>query len=464
VRALVFATPFVILAACAGETPPPAAPPAAPAAPTVSAPAAQVPAADPAPVVEGDVTFASVRGMQVLVKRVPGAEFTAADLYVRGGCANLTKENQGIESLAFDAAASGGTRALAKEPFSRKLAGLGATITSFASFDFTVLRAKSPAASWGETFGLLADVVVAPALPAEEIELARQRALARLRHEKENGDGRLIVDMRAALFEGHPYANRAAGTIDSVARLRAEDVAPYLERLRDTNRLVLVVVGDLDPPSVLSRVRAAFASVPRGGYTPTGIPPLPARPARIVGDAFKLPTNYIDAVYAGPRWGDADFVPAILAAHALQERVFEEVRTKRNLSYAPSSSLRIDLSTPYGVLYVTAVDPTATMKVMTGEAARLGTEPLSDGDLAAIKSLYATEYAREGETTDGMSFSLGRAQLVGSDWHLARAIYERAKAATAAEVQAAAKKYMQGYLSVIVGEPGKLDPKAVGVP
>src|ERR1700761_7147851 len=44
--------------------------------------------ADPSPVTDGDITDAWVHGIHILVRRVPGSESTATQLYLRGGARN----------------------------------------------------------------------------------------------------------------------------------------------------------------------------------------------------------------------------------------------------------------------------------------------------------------------------------------------------------------------------------------
>ena len=58
---------------------------------------------DKAPVTTGDVTEATINGVRVLVKRVPGAELVATNLYIRGGARNWGKDDAGVESLADEA-------------------------------------------------------------------------------------------------------------------------------------------------------------------------------------------------------------------------------------------------------------------------------------------------------------------------------------------------------------------------
>ncbi len=462
-RVLVLAAVSVALAACADTTPPPAAPLPAP-PPVASAPPPPAIPVDPDPVTEGDVTVAWAHGMEILVKRTPGAEFVAAELCIRGGVRNWTAENAGIENVALKVATGGGTKSLAKEAFSRKLASLGATLGGGTETDFSRVATKAPRAAWDELFPVFVDTFLAPALPASEFDLVKQRELDARRREMEDGDGRLALLKQSALFAGHPYAKRSVGTVQTLEAMKLGEIAPYLEKLYDTNRLVLIVVGDVDPAHVIAQARTAFASVPRGAYTESPIPPLHFTAAHVLGDTFKLPTNYIDSLFAGPSWSDPDFIPLQVGMWLLSDREFDEVRTKRNLSYAPAANFFPWESAPFGHLYVTAVDPNTTMKVMFDQVRRLQTELVPQKDIAGAKATFLSWYLQNHEAVDGQAGDLAFSIVLGGDWHLSKTFPERVRATTAEDIQRAATKWITNPQTVIVGDPSKLDPKVVGAP
>jgi len=426
----------------------PVAPPQAPAA--TAAP-------DAPPVVEGDVTVASAFGITVLVQRMPGADFAAGQLYVRGGTRNWTAQNAGIEDIAFRVAAAGGTTTLDKTALSRRLAALGASLSGDAHNDFSGLYLKAPLSTWDDALPLLAGAFLAPALPADEIELVRQQMLAELHHEQESPEGQLWTLERKQLFAGHPYANRSIGSLESVTSIAAGDLGPYLAKLRETSRLVFVAAGDLDAAHVLDQVRQLFGALPRGSYVETPLPPLVFGASHLSTFERKLPTNYCESAFPAPRWSDPDWVTGLVAMSGYSWRLWQEVRTKRNLTYAVSAYINQNFATPFGAIEVTAVDPSAAMRVMLDQARRLQNEPMPEQELAGFKAVFLTGYLEGHETPDGKAASLADALLYTGDWHLARTLPERVRGVTAADVQAYAKKYLGHLQAAVVGDPGKVD-------
>ena len=441
---LAIASAFV--AACAG--PAALAPKAAVAAP-----------ADPPAVTEGDVTEAHVGGMVVLVKHIAGAELASTQLYIRGGARDWTKDDAGVEMLAMRVAAHGGAGGLDKEAFGRRLSQLGATLGGGAERDWSSLGAKSPLASFDATFALVADAFLRPALPTGEIELERQQQLLGIKQMEQEPEGRLDELVTAALYKGHPYANPPEGTVASVEKLTAAQVAAQLAKLRETSRLVLAVAGDVDAAHVVQLAREAFGGLPRGAWAPSPVaPPVFATPA-LVTEARALPTNYLQGYFAAPRAGEAGYAAARVAMSALHERVFEEVRTKRNLSYAPGAGYTRDGSAAFGYVTVSAVDPNAAFTVMLAELRKLQETPLGAVELAGTKALLRTNYLLGFETTDGQAGTLAGDLLQTGDWRYSAKLLAALDAVTPADVQAFAKTYVGRLQVVMLGDPAKLDPK-----
>jgi zinc protease len=448
-RALPLLALFALFA-CA-ETPAPEVPPAAPPPPVAA------PAVDPPPVVDGDVTVSLVSGIRVLVKRIPGKELSSMRLYIRGGARDWGAADAGKGQLALAVAASGGTEALDKDAFSRRLAELGSDVDWECGFDYSAVTASTLSKNWDATFGLLADVFLRPAMPTSELELQRTRQISRLKHEDEDPDRALGLLLHTALFKGHPLEHRPIGTVQTVSALGLDSLRKHLARLRETRRLVFVAVGDVDPAHVAAGVRRAFGGLPPGDYRETPFPQLGFGRSALRATERKLATNYIHGAFAAPGYRDADLPQAMIAMSLLSHRFFEEIRTKRNLSYAPSAGLSYGRTVPFGTLYVTTVDPAATFKVMSDEIRRLQNELVPDDELAGTKSLYLTRYLMASESTEGQAGMLGNAEIVGGDWRLARALPDRLRAVTPAAVQAYAKKYLRNVQTVSLGDPAKMD-------
>ncbi len=444
---------LLALAACDGE---PATPPQPPPPSTSAEPVAPPPPADPAPVADGDITVGYAHGIKVIVKRLPGADLAAIQLYVRGGARTWTAADAGIQRLALQAAVSGGTKSLDKDTFARKLASLGSEINAGTRGDFSSIDAKMLKAHWEETLSLMADTLLHPAMPEKEIELQRGQQLAALTRETERPDSHLGLLVHKEAYRGHPLENRSIGTAESVKALKPEALNEHLAKLRETSRLLLVAAGDLDANQVIEKTKALFAGVPRGSYVEAPYPAVHFDKARLLSTERKIETNYIEAFFPSPRVAEPDYADGLVTMSMLRHRLFEEVRTKRNLSYAPGAGAGGG-GVPLGYLYVTAVDPTTTFRVMLDEVKKLQNEKVSDKELLGTKSTFLTHHLMESESTNGQATMVAMAEILGGDYKLSRTLPDRVRAVTPDTVMAFAKKHLGKLQVVYLGDPSKAD-------
>src|SRR5438067_10714836 len=63
-------------------------------------------------------------------------------------------------------------------------------------------------------------------------------------------------------FIGHPYGLATEGTETSLAKLTAVHLREYMQRTFVTSRMLLVVVGNVDRPTVDRLVRGTIATLP----------------------------------------------------------------------------------------------------------------------------------------------------------------------------------------------------------
>ena len=410
------------------------------------------PAPGPAlPVTAGDVTLERVGAVDVLIRRWPGAELVTMTLAIRGGVQNVDERTQGVELLGLRTAASGGTASLDKQAFSKRLSQLGCTLEAAAAPDYSRLEAKSLRADYEATLALLLDVFLHPALTNSELELQRERLLQELRSERENPDDALEALSQQLLFAGTAYANRPQGTPASLEALSSEEVRRHLAGLRAQNRLLLVVVGDVQPQEVLERLRPALSALPEGQPLPPLPLPLHFPEARLREQTRALPTTYLLASFAGPSWRSAEFATARLAASVLSARAFLEVRSRRNLSYAPDVRLSTNRVQSFGGLYVSAVDAQQALSVMQQVVRELAEVPLSEAELAASRASFLVDFYLGEETTDGAAHRLVEAQLLGGDFRLAQTLPARTRATTPLDVQAFVRTYVRNYQVAVVG-------------
>jgi zinc protease len=203
-------------------------------------------------------------------------------------------------------------------------------------------------------------------------------------------------------------------------------------------------------------VTASLGKLPRGNYKPQEVPALSFEKSTVEVTPRDLPTNYIQGLFTAPALTSPDIYAMRVASSLLRDRVFEEVRVKRNLSYAPDAFLRTQAAN-VGGLYVTAVDANQSVRVMLNEIARLQSEPVSAEDIHAVVAQYLTTYYLGQETNAAQAGELAQYELIGGGWRNSVDFLEKLTAVTPADVQRVAQKYMRNIRFVVLGNPNSVD-------
>ncbi len=396
-----------------------------------------------------------VNGLKVLVKRRESAPTVAAGLFVRGGARNITEKNAGIESFMFDVAAEAGKK-YPREVVRRELARTGSSIVAGATNDYSVMSLSSTRANFDKSWDVFTDLIHNPAFNPEDISRIREGIITGLRERESDADNFLRVLQDRVIYANHPYSNEVRGTIETLNAMQAKDLRDYHKKIMETSRLLLVVVGDVDADDLKKRVTAAFGKLPRGTYKETPFPPLDFSKGTLDVSSRTLPTNYVQGVFNAPPLSSPDYSAMRVAVTLLQGRVFQEVRVKRQLSYAPNAELNT-LSANTANIYVTAVDANQAVKVMLDEIERLKTERIDEDLISGISGHFLTLYYLDQQTNAAQAGELAKYELIGGGWRNAFDFLDRFQKVTPADVQAAAGKYMKNIRFIVVGNPQAID-------
>ncbi|HYO45636.1 MAG TPA: pitrilysin family protein [Gemmatimonadota bacterium] len=397
----------------------------------------------------------TVAGIPVIYKPIEANEVIAVRLYLRGGSANLTPETSGIENL-MAAAATHGTEKYSRDEFAAREAATGTALGANANPDYTVVTMQAVREHWDVAWDLFTQAALHPTFPAEEVELVRDQIVNQLKGRLDNPDAYLALLANNQFYAGHPYATDPLGTVEAVEAMGPEDLTRWHAQRMAKENLLLVVVGNVPREDLERKIEATLGALPVSGGAANPVPDLQPSAPKVEVTERDLPTNYIRGQFVSPDPGHPDFPAMQVATDILSDRFFEEVRTKRNLSYAVFAGLS-QRRANYGLLYVTAVQPDTTLAVMLHEVERLKTEPITAERLAENVNVFLTQYWLAQETNMGQAATLGAFEIVGGGWEKAVDFVRGVREVTPADIQRVAETYLKDFHFVVIGDPTTID-------
>jgi predicted Zn-dependent peptidase len=403
------------------------------------------------------VTEFDVNGLKVLVKRREGSQTAVVGLFLRGGATNINEKNAGIEALMLDLASESSAN-FPRERMRSESSRMGTGISYGINYDYSALIMGTTRRNFDRSWQMFTDVALHPSFAPDDFERVKNRLVVARNDDQDTPDSYLQQLQSRSVYAGHPYVNNPEGTAESIKRLTLEDVKRYHQQVMQTSRLLLVVVGDVDPQQIRERVAASLGRLPRGNYQASSPPALAFDSPTVDITTRDLPTNYVMGTYVAPSMTTPDIYAMRVASSILQTRVFTEVRVQRNLSYAPDAFLGSQRANVGGI-YVSAVDANQAVGVMLNEIARLQHEPLDPNEIKGTVQQYLTKHYIGQQTNAAQAGELAQYELIGGGWRNSADYIDRLRAVTPADVQRVAQKYMRNLRFVVLGNPKSIDTR-----
>jgi len=396
-------------------------------------------------------------GVRLLLLPNRDSEILAVRIYVRGGSLHLDDESAGADAL-YAGAARRGTRTFSKERLNAELARRGIDLGTAVAHDFTAYNLRCLRRHFDLAWDAFTDVMLDPLLEASEVEVVRAQMLVDIAQRTDTPDGALVERAREHCYVGHPYRHDPHGSTAAIGAMNSTTLRAHARRVMTRANLLVAAAGNLDETDLVRRVRARFGDLPAGA-APGVAPPLAFARGLLVIEPRPLPTQYVLGEFAAPSLADSDYHAALLALSVLRDRFFEEVRTKRNLSYAPSASLGHDAAN-LGSIYVTSTDPHAALSVMRTEMRALMETPLPVADLEDKVRVFVTRYHLQNETLHAQAGFLASHALLAGSWERSREFVQRLEAQTPADVQQVAQRMLRAIQYIVLGDPARVDAAA----
>jgi zinc protease len=354
------------------------------------------------------------------------------------------------------AASERGTKRFPGAGVRQRTARLGSRISLEANDDWSAIGMYAIRPTFDSTWAIFADRVMAPTLDPAEVAIVRDQLLTVARERNTNPDDAATQLADSLLYINHPNALSPTGSPESIESLTATQLKQYHAQQFVTSRMLLVVVGNVDRAQVERLVSTTLATMPKGTYKWTAPPPVMTTGRALAIDNRPLPTNYLLGYAPGPSATDPDYTALRVATAVLSGRLFTEVRSRRNLSYAVEAPF-MERANAVGGLYVTTVDPNQVLRLMRQELTTLQTESVDPVGLKRLEQQFITEYYLKNETNGDQANVLARAELYQGDFRAADRFMAGLRRVTPEDVRRVAQKYLKDFRFAYVGDASKLD-------
>ena len=356
-----------------------------------------------------------------------------------------TGDIAGVESL-LGSMLGNGTTSIPKDKFNEEVDFLGASLGFSASGGYASSLSKYS----DRILELMADAAINPLLIEEEFQKEKDKLIEALKTEEKSVDA-VASRVGNALSYGtqHPYGEFL--TQETVKNVVFTDVLLYYKSYFNPNNAYLVVVGDVDFPTVKNQIKKHFSAWKKAEDNTITVPDANPNVAYTQIDFVDMPnavqsnislTNNIDLKMNDPEYHSVLIANKILGG-GFNSYLNMNLREAHGYTYGARSNIDADKYIgrfTAGAAVRNAVTDSAVVETLK-EIKRIKTEPVDPKDLLNAKAKYVGDFVLALERPQTIARYALNIKLNDLPEDFYSTYLEKINAVTAEDVQRVANKY-----------------------
>ena len=392
-------------------------------------------------------------GLTLLVKedhRLPFVEFRAV---FKGGVLAENAANNGTTMLLAKMLIKGTTTRSA-EKIATEIESVGGHIDSYGGNNSFGINAEVLSEDFATGLNLLADVILHPVFPADELEREKEIQIAGIRSRKDELLKSASLAMRQALFGNSGYGLDSLGSEESAAQVSVSGLKEFHQKLTVPNNCVLAIFGAINAGEIKTAVEKAFASwKPAADVSLSAASPALGSPKRVEETRDKKQAVLVIG-FPGTTLADDDRYALDLLQECcsdLGSRLFLRIREQLGLAYYVGAQNFAGLVPGYFAFY-TGTEPAKVAlveKELLAEAELLRTEGLTAEELKRAKAKIIGQKKISRADLGNLASTSALDELYGLGWQRAELDDATYAAVTLEQIKAAAQKYLNPAALVI---------------
>ncbi|MDH4229442.1 MAG: insulinase family protein [Nitrospirota bacterium] len=388
-------------------------------------------------------------GLTLQVVQRQALPIVSVQLAVLAGTRNDPEGAAGTAALTA-ALLNEGTATRSSTEIAEAVEFVGASLGAGAQADYATISFSGLQRNLDMGMDLLADISLRPAFRQDDVERLRKETIAGIISDEDQPGSVAAKAFDRELFGSHPYAQPAAGTVDSVEPLGPEALAAFHKRHYVPDGAVISFVGDVSFKDARKLVLRHFGKW-SGRQPPAASPPVAVAPAKVRVVTIDRPVTQANVImgHLGIRRTDADFYPLqvmnyILGGGTLTSRLGDSVREKQGLAYSVYSSfdsLRDPGSFTVNFQTKNASANQAIASTLV-EIRRIREQPVAEQELADAKNYLTGSFPLRLDTNGKTAGLLTFSAMYGLGENYFTDYPQAIQAVTAADVQRVARQYL----------------------
>ncbi len=362
-----------------------------------------------------NVELSEVDGLRVITEVVPSVRSVALGLWVRTGSRDEEPGQAGLSHFLEHLLFKGTERHSAIE-ISELFDGLGAAANAATSKESTHVHARFLDENTAGVFDLMSEMLLAPSLPADEIDPEREVVLEEIAMYEDEPQDRVHDVLAEAVYGAHPLGRRVLGEAKVIAGVPRDEIAAYHSGRYTAPNIVVGAAGHLDHAEIVELARRHLSPAAGSANSANGSGGLDPTPRF---SFYEKDTEQYHICFGGhgiQRSDDRRFALGVLDVifgASSSSRLFREIREKRGLAYAVGSYTEQYVDRGMVAMYVGTREENVgeACEIIGRELAALRDDGVNDEELVRAKEHLKGRMVLGMESTGARMTRLARALL-----------------------------------------------------
>ena len=335
-----------------------------------------------------------------------------------------------------------------------EIESVGGNLDSYGGNNSFGINAEVLSEDFTTGLDLLADVILNPVFPADELEREKEIQIAGIRSRKDELLKSASLAMRRALFGEAGYGLDSLGSEESAAKVSVADLKSFHQKLTVPNNCVLAIFGDVKVNEVKAAVEKSFAGWKANPAATFNIQHSTFNSQQRVEETRDKKQAVLVIGFPGTTMADDDRYALDLLQECcsdLGSRLFLRIREQLGLAYYVGAQNFAGLVPGYFAFY-TSTEPTQVAlveKELLAEAELLRTEGLTAEELRRAKAKIIGQKKISRADLGNLASTSALDELYGLGWQRADLDDAKYEAVTLEHTKTIAQKYLKPEAFVV---------------
>jgi zinc protease len=389
-------------------------------------------------------------GMRILIQEDHNIPNVAMYFFYKIGSRNEKPGTTGVSHF-FEHMMFNGAKKYGPGQFDFQMEKSGGNNNAYTTEDDTVYTDWFPSTALELMMDMEADRIRDLAFDPKIIESERGVVYSERRSSVDNSNfGILREQLQAAAYTAHPYHWPVVGWPSDIESWTMDDLKNHFRMGYAPNNCVMVVVGDVTSPQVMTLAKKYLEPIPRQDPPPevrTKEPEQIGERRVTVTKPAQLPIEMV--AYHVPQANHPDdpildVMQAILS-HGQSSRLYSRMVDKEQLVLSVNAFRQTTFDPGLLIFSLqprTGIEPARAEKVLFEELDRLSSQTVPDQELRKAKNQLLADHYRQLKTIAGRANLLGEYEVFYGDYRKLYTVDSQYEAVTAADIQRVARQYL----------------------